>query len=110
MQNYLSEKLAAFMGDIDKGYCFPGTDVSGAQNNTANQSEFLIAEDPDTNIQKVIMVTIACSDRMREQGPIYEELKDYLIRVFEDIRANADDKEVIICLNIHTEGKRVQPS
>ena len=53
---------------------------------------------------KVIIVTIACCNRMQEIAGIWDQLRDYLIGKFDELNDSPNRDDILICINIHNEG------
>lgn len=59
---------------------------------------------------KVIIVTIACCDRMQDIAGIWEQLKDYLTSKLDELSDSNHQNDIVYCLNIHNEGQKVPMS
>ena len=58
----------------------------------------------------VIVITIACSDRMGNKANIWNELKDIIIEQFDGILKSDQAPHTVFCLNIHSNGEKVKSS
>lgn len=62
------------------------------------------------NTYRVIIVTLACSDRLNQIPNIWEDLKDSIDNEVNRLKYHSDVNDFAICFNIHNEGKKVRTS
>jgi len=105
MIKYLNEKIQEFMNNDG-----PMTDSevqrSEMMGETGRATEQGIEIQSQSSNQKVIVVTIACSEQMNQER--YEDLSRQITQLFD--RIGSQTSKTIYCLNIHADGHKVQAS
>lgn len=56
----------------------------------------------------MLVVTIACSDKMAQTANSYEMLYGSLVSTLEDARRQIGDNELIVCMNVHANSIKVK--
>ena len=104
LKKYISKKLLNFMSD----------DVAMSENTQdsfpgslpANFYQPLMS-DKKREFQKVLVVTIACSDKMAVNQN-YNKLQSALTEQIEEMRKQIGNNELIVCMNIHSNGNKLK--
>lgn len=94
MAPFLQKKISDFIEDKTD------SDMPGSFN---EKNVEMVSRANLENTQKVIVVTIACSDKMRERECIFHEIQDTFIYILDHLATVVKPDEVAFCFNIFTD-------
>lgn len=89
------------------GHSNLGGDLNKETGSKSFSSSIDLEEKPGLDCVKVIIVTIACCNRMQDIAGIWDQLRDYLVSKFDELNDSPNSDDILICLNIHNEGQKV---
>lgn len=110
IQNFLNKKIVQFVDPSLKKENSRGNSAGSYENTLAFQAFKQEDTIEQSKKHKVIVITVACSDKMAEDTLIYDTLADSLINILDNLATVESSDKIKVCLNIHNDSQKVKVS